>query len=128
MPIKKQPSTSQTISEDTSAIVQAGESNGPSDFLVLSFMTKMELMSLVYVGPSNFVSSFVINLPPALLLVVYQTCTNPPPTAADQLSSGARGSRFLILVRSLFSLLKTHIYIYQGTVQQPGSNTAPLFH
>ena len=47
LPIKKQPSTAQTLSDDTTAIIRAGDSQGTSDFLVLSFMTKMELMSLV---------------------------------------------------------------------------------
>lgn len=47
VPIRKQPSTAQTFSDDTAAIIKAGESDGPSDYLVLSFMTKMELNSLV---------------------------------------------------------------------------------
>lgn len=47
VPVKKQPSTSQTISGDTAAIIRGGDSNTPTDFLVVSFMTKMELTSLV---------------------------------------------------------------------------------
>lgn len=47
VPVKKQPSTAQTISGDTAAIIRGGDSNTPTDFLVVSFMTKMELTSLV---------------------------------------------------------------------------------
>ncbi|KPM41292.1 hypothetical protein AK830_g5221 [Neonectria ditissima] len=48
IPVKKQPSTAQTISGDTAAIIRGGDSNEPMDFLVMSFMTKMELTSLVF--------------------------------------------------------------------------------
>ncbi|KAK7416563.1 hypothetical protein QQZ08_011961 [Neonectria magnoliae] len=48
IPVKKQPSTAQTISTDTATIIRGGEGNEPMDFLVMSFMTKMELTSLVF--------------------------------------------------------------------------------
>ncbi|KAF4452669.1 putative SH3-domain protein Cyk3 [Fusarium austroafricanum] len=47
IPVKKQPSTGHTISSDTAGIVQSGE-GGPVDFLVMSFMTKVELTSLTF--------------------------------------------------------------------------------
>ncbi|KAM5358238.1 hypothetical protein ACJZ2D_015456 [Fusarium nematophilum] len=47
IPIKKHPSTARTISGDTAAIIRIGD-DSPVDFLVLSFMTKMELTSLVF--------------------------------------------------------------------------------
>ncbi|KAM0435282.1 hypothetical protein ACHAPT_003376 [Fusarium lateritium] len=47
VPVKKQPSTANTISSDTAAIIRHGD-GAPVDFLVLSFMTKMELTSLVF--------------------------------------------------------------------------------
>lgn len=47
IPIKKQPATGNTISADTQGIIREGEGDMPVDFLVLSFMTKMELASLV---------------------------------------------------------------------------------
>lgn len=47
VPIKKQSTGARTVSEDTSGIIRAGNADGPSDFLVMSFMTKMELRSLV---------------------------------------------------------------------------------
>jgi hypothetical protein len=47
VPIRKQPSTSQTISADTSTIIREGGHDGSTDFLVLSFMMPMELRSLV---------------------------------------------------------------------------------
>lgn len=52
VPIRKQPSTAQTFSDDTAAIIRPGGGDDPSDYLVLSFMTKMELSSLVYVNPA----------------------------------------------------------------------------
>ncbi|KAJ4249442.1 hypothetical protein NW762_012297 [Fusarium torreyae] len=47
IPVKKQPSTGHTISSDTAGIIRSGE-DAPVDFLVMSFMTKMELTSLVF--------------------------------------------------------------------------------
>lgn len=47
VPVKKQPSTSQTISRDTAAIIQPGTDAETSDYLVMSLVTKMELNSLV---------------------------------------------------------------------------------
>ncbi|RDA83318.1 hypothetical protein CP532_6546 [Ophiocordyceps camponoti-leonardi (nom. inval.)] len=48
LPIKKLPSHVKTVSDDTTAIVRAGEGDSPLDYLVMSFMTKMELKSLVF--------------------------------------------------------------------------------
>lgn len=48
IPVKKQPSTAHTISSDTAAVIRHGDGDaGPVDYLVLSFMTKIELTSLV---------------------------------------------------------------------------------
>ncbi|KAF5023227.1 hypothetical protein F66182_4702, partial [Fusarium sp. NRRL 66182] len=47
IPVKKQPSTGQTISSDTVGIIRSG-GDEPVDYLVMSFMTKMELTSLVF--------------------------------------------------------------------------------
>lgn len=47
IPIKKQPSNARTVSDDTAAIVRAGEADSAFDYMVMSFMTKMELRSLV---------------------------------------------------------------------------------
>ena len=47
IPIKKQPSNARTVSDDTAAIVRAGEPDSAFDYMVMSFMTKMELRSLV---------------------------------------------------------------------------------
>lgn len=47
LPIKKQPSAARTISNDTSAILRAGNAASEFDFVVMSFMTKMELRSLM---------------------------------------------------------------------------------
>lgn len=49
VPIKKQPSNARTVSEDTATIVRAGEADSAFDYLVMSFMTKIELRALVYV-------------------------------------------------------------------------------
>ena len=46
IPIKKQNSTQRVLSDDTSSIVLMGK-GGEDDFLVMSFMTKMEMMTLV---------------------------------------------------------------------------------
>jgi hypothetical protein len=46
IPVKKQPSTGHTISSDTAGIIRSGE-GAPVDFLVMSFMTRMELASLL---------------------------------------------------------------------------------
>lgn len=56
VPIKKQSSSTKIVSDDTSAIITMGAGDCESDFLVMSFMTKMELRSLVYVAP--FLSIF----------------------------------------------------------------------
>lgn len=47
VPIKKEPSAARTVSDETQAILRVGE--GEMDHLVMTFMTKMELRSLVYV-------------------------------------------------------------------------------
>lgn len=47
IPIKKQPSNARTVGEDTAAIVRAGGGDSAFDYLVMSFMTKMELRALV---------------------------------------------------------------------------------
>ncbi|CAJ0554095.1 Ff.00g126070.m01.CDS01 [Fusarium sp. VM40] len=47
IPVKKQPSTGHTISSDTAGIIRSGE-GAPVDFLVMSFMTRMELASLLF--------------------------------------------------------------------------------
>lgn len=47
VPVKKQPSSAKTVSADTAAIIRAGDGDSTFDFLVMSFMTKMELRSLV---------------------------------------------------------------------------------
>lgn len=49
IPIKKQASATKTVSADTCAIIRPGEAESQNDFLVMSFMTKIELKSLVYV-------------------------------------------------------------------------------
>ena len=49
LPIKKQAPAAKTISADTSAIVRPGDADADFDYLVMSFMTKMELNSVVYV-------------------------------------------------------------------------------
>ena len=48
VPIKKQSASSQTISADTSTIVVPSDGTSEYDQLVVSFMTKMELRSLVF--------------------------------------------------------------------------------
>ncbi|KAF9766696.1 hypothetical protein IL306_000860 [Fusarium sp. DS 682] len=47
IPVQKQPSTGHTISSDTAGIIRSGEGT-PVDFLVMSFMTKVELNSLIF--------------------------------------------------------------------------------
>lgn len=47
VPVKKQSSSAKTVSEDTGAIIRAGDGDSQSDYLIMSFMTKMELRSLV---------------------------------------------------------------------------------
>lgn len=49
VPIKKELSAAKTVSGDTQAILRLGEGEGEMDYLVMTFMTKMELRSLVYV-------------------------------------------------------------------------------
>ncbi|KJZ74179.1 hypothetical protein HIM_06410 [Hirsutella minnesotensis 3608] len=48
VPIKKQPTNAKTVSSDTAAIVRAGDDGTPYDYLVMTFMTKVELRSLVF--------------------------------------------------------------------------------
>lgn len=47
LPIRKDASSSQIISGDTSSIIRSGEDGSNSDFLVMSFMTEMEFTGLV---------------------------------------------------------------------------------
>ncbi|RGP59234.1 hypothetical protein FSPOR_11480 [Fusarium sporotrichioides] len=47
IPVKKQPSTGHTISSDTAGIIRSG-GDAPVNYLVMSFMTKMELTSLIF--------------------------------------------------------------------------------
>lgn len=50
IPVKKQSSGAKIVSEQTSAIIRpGGEADGEFDFVVMTFMTKVELRSLVYV-------------------------------------------------------------------------------
>lgn len=48
VPVKKQSSSSKTISADTAGIIVAGEEQSPNDFVTMTFMTKMELRALVF--------------------------------------------------------------------------------
>ncbi|KAK5993378.1 hypothetical protein PT974_06808 [Cladobotryum mycophilum] len=56
VPVKKQPSTAKTVSDDTRAIIRLGDGECETDFVIMSFMTKMELKSLVFTisGLANF--------------------------------------------------------------------------
>ncbi|KAL7936711.1 cohesin loading factor domain-containing protein [Trichoderma chlorosporum] len=56
VPIKKEPSAARTVSDDTQAILRLGSGEGEMDYLVMTFMTKMELRSLVFTisGLANF--------------------------------------------------------------------------
>ncbi|PNP37597.1 hypothetical protein TGAMA5MH_10538 [Trichoderma gamsii] len=56
VPIKKELSAAKTVSGDTQAILRLGEGEGEMDYLVMTFMTKMELRSLVFTisGLVNF--------------------------------------------------------------------------
>jgi hypothetical protein len=49
LPVKRQPSASKTITWDTMSIIRPGGAETDVDFLVVSFMTKVELRSLMYV-------------------------------------------------------------------------------
>lgn len=49
LPVKKDASSQQTISADTSSIIRVADDGANSNFLVMSFMTEMESTSLVYV-------------------------------------------------------------------------------
>lgn len=49
IPIKKHSSSTHTIGGDVSAIIRPGNDDSDSDYLVITFMTQMELMILVYV-------------------------------------------------------------------------------
>lgn len=49
IPIKKHSSSMQTIGPDVSAIIRPGNDESDCDYLVITFMTQMELMILVYV-------------------------------------------------------------------------------
>lgn len=49
LPFRRDESSQQIISADTSSIVRLGDNGSNSDFLVMSFMTKMEFASLGYV-------------------------------------------------------------------------------
>ena len=51
LPIRKQPAAAHTIGVDVSAIIKPGDDSDESDYLVMSFVTQMELMVLVYVCP-----------------------------------------------------------------------------
>ncbi|KAH7318539.1 cohesin loading factor-domain-containing protein [Stachybotrys elegans] len=48
LPIRKQTSAAKTISDDTSAIIRTGNSASEYDFVVMSFMTKMEMRSVIF--------------------------------------------------------------------------------
>lgn len=47
VPIKKQAASSNIVGEDTASIIHPGDGTTESDFLVVTFMTKMELRSLM---------------------------------------------------------------------------------
>jgi hypothetical protein len=49
IPIKKQAPASKTLSSDTWMVVRPGEPESEYDYLIMSFMTKMEFNSVVYV-------------------------------------------------------------------------------
>ncbi|KFA76317.1 hypothetical protein S40288_02982 [Stachybotrys chartarum IBT 40288] len=48
LPVKKQPAAAKTVSAETAAIILPGNANSEYDFVAVSFMTKMELRSLVF--------------------------------------------------------------------------------
>lgn len=48
VPVKKQASSSKTISADTAGIIVTGDEQNQNDFVIVSFMTKMELRALVF--------------------------------------------------------------------------------
>jgi hypothetical protein len=57
IPVQRQPSNSRTVSEETSSVIRpAREGDGDFDFIVMTFMTKMELRSLVYVAATKNLS------------------------------------------------------------------------
>lgn len=59
VPIKKESSAARTVSDDTQAILRLGEGEGEMDYLVMTFMTKMELRSLVYVLIIGYLLSYL---------------------------------------------------------------------
>ncbi|OLN84904.1 MAU2 chromatid cohesion factor-like protein [Colletotrichum chlorophyti] len=48
IPIKKQTATAATLSDDTSAILRAGSSNGHHDYIVMTFLNRVEIVVLTY--------------------------------------------------------------------------------
>ncbi|EFQ27927.1 cohesin loading factor [Colletotrichum graminicola] len=48
IPIKKHNATSATLSDDTSAILRAGSSNGQHDYIVMTFLNRLEIVVLTY--------------------------------------------------------------------------------
>ena len=53
VPVKKHPSASQTIGNDVAAIIRPGDDESGCDYLVISFMTQMELTVLVYASSNQ---------------------------------------------------------------------------
>jgi hypothetical protein len=51
LPIKKQMNNTQVISDDTSAVIRPGGENDGSDYLTMSFWSKIEAFVMTYVDP-----------------------------------------------------------------------------
>ncbi|GKT77820.1 mitochondrial membrane protein Pet127 [Colletotrichum tofieldiae] len=48
IPVKKHNATSATLSDDTSAILRAGSSDGQHDYIVMTFLNRLEIVVLTY--------------------------------------------------------------------------------
>ncbi|KAK1655512.1 cohesin loading factor [Colletotrichum phormii] len=48
IPVKKHNSTSATLSDDTSAIIRSGPTNGQHDYIVMTFLNRLEIIVLTY--------------------------------------------------------------------------------
>lgn len=104
IPVKKQPSSAKTVSEETSAIIRPGSGSVDDgvehDYMVMTFMTKMELRALVYVSfrpvaMSSQGSRLLTYRSTALLSADWRIYTNHLHRVVGPLNFGLKGLKFL---------------------------------
>lgn len=92
LPVAKHPSAAQAVGSEFPAVIRPGDDGSGSDYLVMSFMTQMELTVLVYVSPQRTIgqSQFRLTSSTGSQWAAWSTCTSSHLARLRQLSSGSR--------------------------------------